>query len=530
MPEPRKGETKSDYISRCTKQLIEKEDRKPDQARAICESNWKNKDKKKGKSAMLVTDAVLNTPLAILPEKYEEILQFLYSREMGNISQERIEEVVAAAKNNNNDDSSEDKPYKVTSSGIAKINMIGVLSKRMNLLSAFSGGISTEIIKERIDAAINDNDVKGIFLTIDSPGGSVDGTIDLANTIFKAKDKKPILAFGDGLMASAAYWIGSAASYVIASNTTTQIGSIGVISSHVENTEQLKKEGVKVTMFSSGKYKRIGNQYEPLSKTDKSYIQDKLDYLYSIFVNSVAEFRGEKIDYVLKNMAEGKILIGNQALKNRLIDNIMSEKEALEYFNDIIKGEKQFIKNNSIITKGGEGRMDFDELTAKMELLEAELKAKTDEITALKTEDETKALGEKITELKADVETLTTSESALSDQIKDLNAELAASVKHVEIGKKAIEAIKAEVRKISVQVKGDDFNETLLAKQISAMADDFESLEMFKEDLVKQRAKMLKTGDLKPDIAVVAKTTEQEDYEVGTKIGRGNVIPINKNN
>ena len=174
--------------------------------------------------------------------------------------------------------------------------------------------------------------------------------------------------------------------------------------------------------------------------------------------------------------------------------------------------------------------MDFDELTAKMELLEAELKAKTDEITALKTQDETKVLVDKIAELEANIETLTESESKLADEIKDLNAELAASVKHVEIGKKAIEAIKAEINKISVQVKGDDFNEALLAKQISAMADDFESLEMFKEDLVKQRAKMFKAGDLKPDIAVVVKTTEQEDYEVGTKIGRGNVIPINKNN
>ena len=472
---------------------------------------------------MLVTDAVLNTPLAILPEKYEEILQFLYSREIGNISQERIEEVVSAAKSDD-DGSPENKPYKVTDSGIAKINMIGTLSKRMNLFSEFSGGISTEIIKKRIDAAIEDDDVKGIFLTIDSPGGAVDGTIDLANTVFKAKDKKPILAFGDGLMASAAYWIGSAANYVVASNATTQIGSIGVISSHVENTEQLKKEGVKVTMFSSGKYKRIGNQYEPLSKKDKGYIQDKLDYLYSIFVNSVAEFRGEKVDYVLKNMAEGRVFIGTQSLKNRLIDNIMSEKEALEYLNDIIKGEKQFIKNNSSTIKGGEGRMDFDELTAKMELLEAELKVKTDEITALKTQDETKALVDKISELEADIETLTESESALSDEIKDLKAELAVSVKHVEIGKKAIEAIKAEVRKISVQVKGDDFNEALLAKQISAMADDFESLEMFKEDLVKQRAKMLKTGDLKPDSSIdgdkdKAKTT-QDKYELGKKIGK----------
>ncbi len=477
---------------------------------------------------MLVTDAVLNTPLAILPEKYEEILQFLYSREMGNISQERIEEVVNASRGEGGENS-EDKPYKITSSGIAKINMIGTLSKRMNFFSEFSGGVSTEIIKKRIDAAIEDNDVKGIFFTIDSPGGSVDGTIDLANTVFKAKDKKPILAFADGLMASAAYWIGSAASHVVASNTTAQVGSIGVISSHVENTEQLKKEGVKVTMFSSGKYKRIGNQYEPLSKKDEAYIQDKLDYLYSVFVNSIAEFRGENVGYVLKNMAEGKIFIGKQALENRLIDDIMSEKEALEYFNSVINGEKQFVKNNTKTKGGGTNMSDDDKLKLEIEGLKKELKTKTDEVSALKTKDETKDLEDKIIELEAKIEIMIETESTTADEVADLKAEIKSALKHVEVGKKAVEDIKVEIEKISVQVKGDDFNKELLAKQISAMSDDFDSLKMLKDDLIKQRNKMLKTGELDIDSSIEEDSIEikdKKDYDLGKSIGQGNVIPI----
>ena len=165
---------------------------------------------------------------------------------------------------------------------------------------------------------------------------------------------------------------------------------------------------------------------------------------------------------------------------------------------------------------------DKNELEVRIEALEAELKSKTDEISALKTQDETKALVDKIAELEANVETLTTSESALSDQIKDLKAELEANAKHVAIGKNAIESIKAELGKISVQVKGEDFNEVLLAKQISAMGDDFESLEMLKADLIKQREKMFKSGDLNPDVVDDDKKeakTVQSKYELGKKLG-----------
>jgi len=212
--------------------------------------------------------------------------------------------------------------YDVTDNGVAVIPIDGVLSKRMTLLTQISGGTSMSILAGDIQQALDDPLVNTIILNIDSPGGTVDGTQQLSDLIFSARGSKPIIALADGTMASAAYWIGSAADGVYASSQTTAVGSIGVVATHVDVSRAEAAAGYKTTEIAAGKYKRIASQYAPLTQDGRQSIQDSVDYTYSIFVNDVARNRGTTADAVLGNMADGRVFQGQQAVDAGLVDDI----------------------------------------------------------------------------------------------------------------------------------------------------------------------------------------------------------------
>lgn len=213
---------------------------------------------------------------------------------------------------------------------MAVIPIQGIIAKKMNLFTQISGGVSTQLVGRNIQTALNDPEISGILLDIDSPGGTVDGTQELANIVFEGRNKKPIIAYTDGMMASAAYWIGSAAKEIYISGDTPHIGSIGVVAAHVDYSAWEKKEGIKTTEIYAGKYKRIASQYKPLSKEGKQSIQDRVDYIYSIFVDQIARHRGVSSETVLKNMADGKIFIGRQAMTASLVDGVSTFDQAIE--------------------------------------------------------------------------------------------------------------------------------------------------------------------------------------------------------
>ena len=205
--------------------------------------------------------------------------------------------------------------------GVAIIPLKGVVSKELSFFSFLFGGVSTQGVAIMFKDALANGDVESILLDIDSPGGTVDGTQELAELIYGARGQKPIIAYTDGKMASAAYYIGAAADSIYISGDMPEIGSIGVVMSHVDYSKQDEMYGVKETEIYAGKYKRIASYTQPLSKEGKAYLQGQVDYVYSIFVNDVAKYRGRSVEDVL-NMADGKIFIGRQALDVGLVDGV----------------------------------------------------------------------------------------------------------------------------------------------------------------------------------------------------------------
>lgn len=266
---------------------------------------------------------VLTAPWAIMPDKLIEIQNIYATHLRGEkIDLKALEAQIGKPLVN------EPKTYE-NRNGVGVIRLDGVLARRANLFMRISGGTSTELALSQFRTAMDDRDAASILLVIDSPGGTVDGTQELAETIFAHRGKKPISAVALGTMASAAYWIGAAADQLYLASDTTMVGSIGVVSTHVDVSQAERNVGIKTTEIAAGKYKRIASQYAPLTQEGYQSIQDLVDQVYTAFVNDVAAFRGRSVDAVLSEMADGKIFLGSKALQVGLADGFAQEQDVL---------------------------------------------------------------------------------------------------------------------------------------------------------------------------------------------------------
>lgn len=267
---------------------------------------------------------ILSGPWAIRPEMLEEIWN-LYSLHLrgDKIDLEQLRAETGLALNNQH------KPYQV-SDGVALLALDGVIAKRMNLFTRICGGVSTDLVGRDLAAALADREVSAIVMAIDSPGGTVDGTPELAEQVFRARSVKPVLAHSDGMICSAAYWIGAAAERVAISSDVVMAGSIGVVAKHVDISEAEAKRGVKTTEICAGTYKRIASQYEPLSAAGRQNIQEVVDHVYAVFVDAVGSYRGAEPGVVLERMADGRVFHGRQAIEAGLVDGVATLAETMD--------------------------------------------------------------------------------------------------------------------------------------------------------------------------------------------------------
>jgi signal peptide peptidase SppA len=294
---------------------------------------------------------VLNSPWAISHQRLIEIQSIYRAHFRG----EKIDWKALEAKDGLFKNSAKyGKPYDVIN-GIAVIDISGVLTKSMSFFSWLFGGSSMQQIAQTYQAAVADPQVKSVLLSIDSPGGTVDGTQELANLIYSGKNDKPVVAYSNGMIASAAYWIASAADKIYISGDTVEIGSIGVVATHVDVSKQDEMFGEKYTEITAGTYKRIASSHSTLSPEGRQTIQDQVDHIYTIFVGEVARNRNISEEQSL-DMANGKIFLGKQAIEVGLVDGVATFDRII---NSLSSGE-------TIIHAEGETQiMDLNELKEK---------------------------------------------------------------------------------------------------------------------------------------------------------------------
>lgn len=209
-------------------------------------------------------------------------------------------------------------------------------------LTGISSGITYGYkVKEELAKVAEDDDIKGIFLYVNSPGGTIFGSNAILEGVQDYKDKthRPVVAFISGMAASGGYWSTLAADQIIA-DTGSTVGSIGVIFGPFKYYNSVVSEdgglltggvvtekGIQTTYITAGKSKDIGNPYRQLTPEEVSSLQAMVNQSYDQFVGVVAKYRGLEATQI-KNQLGAMIFSEQQAKDLKLIDGIGSKEFA----------------------------------------------------------------------------------------------------------------------------------------------------------------------------------------------------------
>lgn len=187
---------------------------------------------------------------------------------------------------------------------------------------------SHDIVSQLARYTKNDN-IQGIILRIDSPGGAVAPSQEIFREVMKARESgKVVYASLGSLAASGGYYIASPAAKIIA-NPGTLTGSIGVIMAFSNMEQLMEKIGLRAEVIKSGQFKDAGSPVRPMSKKERQLLQGVVDDVHQQFVEAVAEGRNLPIEQV-KTLADGRIFTGRQALEHQLVDRLGGLQDAID--------------------------------------------------------------------------------------------------------------------------------------------------------------------------------------------------------
>lgn len=271
---------------------------------------------------------VLNTPLLIHAGKLAVIASFLDGRIGIDASELRdMPEASRFVGTAQDPDRRGGLPFMRTEDGVAIITVTGSLVNRGAWIGSYSGMTSYEGLNHQVSTAANDPRIRAILLDLESPGGQAVGAFEAADVVRAAAAKKPVTAVVNGMAASAAYAIASAATRIVTTPTGIS-GSIGVVVLHADHSEALAKAGIKPTLIFSGAKKVDGNPYETLTKGARADIQAESDRFYELFVQGVAKGRKNLTDKAIR-ATEAQIFIGKDAVSAGLADAVGTFESAL---------------------------------------------------------------------------------------------------------------------------------------------------------------------------------------------------------
>jgi protease-4 len=213
---------------------------------------------------------------------------------------------------------------------IARVRIDGFISGDQSVLDMF-------------DDIATSNKVKGVIVRIDSPGGTTAGSEALYDVIRKVAKEKPVVAVMDTVAASGGYITAIAADYIVARGNTIT-GSIGVIFQFPEVSKLLETLGVKMEEIKSGDLKAEPNPYKPMSDKARSVANVMVQDSFSWFTGLVADRRKLPIDRVLV-LSDGRVYTGRQAVKEKLVDVLGGEEQAVDW----LTTEKKLSKSLKVL-------------------------------------------------------------------------------------------------------------------------------------------------------------------------------------
>jgi signal peptide peptidase SppA len=221
----------------------------------------------------------------------------------------------------------DDKPYALTTSGIALVPALGTLIQRGSWMDSLSGLTSYDMLGSLVERAMADPDVAGMVMEFDSPGGEVPGAFELQARIAAANGRKPVYGHANEMALSAAYLLASGAKRVYGA-MTSHVGSIGVVMLHVDQSKRDAQMGYSYTFIHAGARKVDANPHAALSPAARAWAQAEVDRTYGLFVDAVAKSRGLSADAVRATQAA--VYSPDEAQKLGLIDGTRTFAETIQ--------------------------------------------------------------------------------------------------------------------------------------------------------------------------------------------------------
>ncbi|WP_455755663.1 signal peptide peptidase SppA [Sulfurimonas sp.] len=195
----------------------------------------------------------------------------------------------------------------LTPNNLQTINLTGPLMEVSEVLT-------------QIEDAEENNLIKGVLLIVDSPGGAVSPSVEVAYAIKRLKLKKPVVVYAKGTMASGSYYASIWANSIVA-NPGAMVGSIGVVMQGANVSELMSKIGIATQSVQAGKYKKVGTPDREWTDYEVNELNKVIYGTYDMFTKDVADARG--LDFTKRDMyANAHIFTAQQAKEVGLIDSV----------------------------------------------------------------------------------------------------------------------------------------------------------------------------------------------------------------
>lgn len=178
-----------------------------------------------------------------------------------------------------------------------------------------------------------DPEIKAVILRVDSPGGAVGPSQEIYREVEKTVAKKPVIVSMGGVAASGGYYVSANANGIMA-NPATVTGSIGVIIGYTNFEGLFDKVGLSPVVIKSGKFKDMGSPVREMTPEERALFQETVDSIFGQFVSAVAE--GRKMDEAkVREIADGRIFTGEQALELGLVDRLGNFRDAVDWAGEL---------------------------------------------------------------------------------------------------------------------------------------------------------------------------------------------------
>ncbi|MBS1953077.1 MAG: signal peptide peptidase SppA [Cyanobacteria bacterium SZAS-4] len=237
---------------------------------------------------------------------------------------------------------------------IQVVRLTGMIQDKEDKSIFLASDDSTSTVLKAFRKALKNDHVKGILLRINSPGGTVSASQEVTGEVkaFRKSGRPVVVSMGD-MTASGGYYIASAADRILA-EPGTLTGSIGVIMHFMNFKGLTEKIGVQADVIKTGQFKDIGSNFRPMTPDEKTILQTLCTDSYDQFVSAVAEGRKMNVAEV-RQLGDGRVYSGRQALKLHLVDELGGYDESLEALQKMCKDRLHLTENLPVEDKSSDG-------------------------------------------------------------------------------------------------------------------------------------------------------------------------------